>query len=98
MSEGIYKRGKQKDVWSIKIALGLDEETGKYKEKWYTFKGTKKEAEQERRRLLHERDKGTLVTDPSNWTLAQFLGHWLDTQGWFMDRVTVAPWPDSDSA
>src|SRR3990170_6832198 len=79
MSEGIYRRGKQKDSWTIKISLGLDPDTGKYKDKWFSFKGTKEEAKSERARLLHERDTGLLVADPSNWTLAQFLSHWLDT-------------------
>ena len=39
----IVKRGK--DSYSIKISVGKDDNSGKYKYQWTTVKGTKKDAE-----------------------------------------------------
>src|SRR3990172_3268106 len=76
MAEGIYKRG---DSWAIVINVGVDPVTGKRKQKWVTVKGTKKDAERERTRLLRERDTGQVIADPGRQTVAQYLRHWLRT-------------------
>lgn len=79
MSEGIYKRGKSDKKWSIVINVGTDPKTGKRKQKWYSFTGTKRQAEAERVRLLGLRNTGALVIDPTTATVEEYLQHWLRT-------------------
>lgn len=64
--------------WSIVIELDADPTTGKRRQQWATVKGTKRDAEAKLTELLSQRDKGTLVTDPTKMTTGQFLAHWLD--------------------
>jgi integrase len=61
--------------WAIIIDVG-DPETGKRRQKWHTFKGTKKQAEVECRKLLTAIDNDTYV-DPQRQTVAEFLDRWL---------------------
>ena len=75
MSEGsITRRGKRS--WRIKYDLPRDE-TGARRIAYATIKGTRKDAEKERRRLLTALDKGMHV-DPSALTVAEYLDQWLD--------------------
>jgi integrase len=62
--------------WSLVFDLGVTPE-GKRKQKWVTVKGTRRDAEKELTRLLHELDSGSYV-DPSKQTVAQYLQYWLD--------------------
>ena len=62
--------------WSLVFDIGLDEQ-GKRKQKWVTVQGTKKEAEKELNRLLHEMNSGTYI-EPSRMTLAEYLEYWLE--------------------
>ena len=74
MSEGsITRRGKKS--WRIKYDLPRDE-TGERRIAYKTVKGTRKEAEKERRRLLTAIDKGIHV-DPSALTVAAYMDQWL---------------------
>ncbi len=74
MSEGsITRRGRKS--WRIKYDLPRDE-TGERRIAYATVKGTRKDAEKERRRLLTALDKGMHV-DPSAITVADFLDSWL---------------------
>ncbi len=73
MSEGITRRGKRS--WRIKYDLPRDE-TGARRIAYATVKGTRKDAEKERRRLLTALDKGMHV-DPSALTVADFLASWF---------------------
>lgn len=78
MSEGsIIKRvGKGGAVsYLLKYDAGRDAH-GKRQQRYKTVRGTKKEAEAELRRLLHEVDKGTHV-DPTNLTLSKWADAWL---------------------
>jgi len=70
----IVKRGK--DSYSIKISVGKDANTGKYKYQWTTVKGTKKEAEKRLSELLNQIDNGTFIK-PGKTTLGEYLEHWL---------------------
>ncbi len=70
----IVKRGK--DSYSIKISVGKDAASGKYKYQWTTVKGTKKEAEKRLSELLNQLDNGTFMK-PSKTTLAEYLEKWL---------------------
>lgn len=69
-------RPRGKDTWALIIDVGKDPETGKRKQRWFTFKGTKREAENELARLVHEANQGTLP-DATKLTVGQYLERWL---------------------
>src|SRR5262249_2030913 len=54
------------------IVLSVQDATGKRKRHWASFKGTKKEAQAERARLITEMQGGGAV-NPSRITVAEFL-------------------------
>ena len=54
-----------------------DLETGKRRRKWHSFRGTKREAQNECARLISEM-QGCVYLEPSKATLGQLLEHWLD--------------------
>jgi len=60
--------------WAIVID-GRDV-NGKRKRRWYSFAGTKRQAQLETARIIAEIQKGTAV-EPSRLTVAQFLEQWL---------------------
>jgi integrase len=73
MKGHIRKRGK--DSWAIVIDLGRDS-AGKRRQKWHTVHGTRKNAETELTRLLHQLDSGTYVR-PTKMTVEEYLERWL---------------------
>ena len=75
----ITKRGK--NSYSIKVSLGRDPATGKYKYQWVSVKGTKKEAEKRLSELLNQLDTGTFIR-PGKVTLAEYLERWLTDYAW----------------
>ena len=75
MSEGtIIRRGKKS--WRVKYDLPRDE-TGTRRIAYKTIKGTRKDAEREKRRLLTALDKGVHV-DPSALTVGAYVDQWLE--------------------
>ena len=75
MTEGsITRRGKKS--WRVKYDLPRNE-TGERRIAYKTVRGTRKEAEKEKRRLMTAIDKG-LHVDPSALTVAEYLDGWLD--------------------
>ena len=66
---------KWSDNWTIILNLGKDQ-TGKRKQRWFTFKGSKHEAEKKLRELLVENDQGILVK-PSKLSVSQWLDQWI---------------------
>lgn len=75
MRGGIKRQGK--GSWVIVLSLGRDPVTGKYRQKWVSFKGTWKEAEDKRDELRKQLRHGDLI-DTSKMTLADFLlNKWL---------------------
>jgi integrase len=70
----ITKRGK--DSYSIVVSLGKDDATGKYKYRWVSVRGTKKDAERRLSELLHQLDTGTFLNQGKT-TLAEYLRRWL---------------------
>jgi integrase len=62
--------------WAIVIDV-RDQDTGKRKRRWHSFKGTKREAQVECSKLIATMSGGTYV-DPSRQTVAQFLDRWLN--------------------
>jgi integrase len=61
--------------WAIVIDVP-DLADGKRKQRWHSFRGTKREAQRECARLISELDKGTAV-EPSRMTVAAFLERWI---------------------
>ena len=80
----IERRGQKS--WRLKFDIGTDPLTGKRQTRRVTVKGTKKNAEEELNRLLHEIGEGTFV-DPSKQTVAEYLDQWLKDYA----RPNVAP-------
>lgn len=76
MKGSLVKRSARS--WSVVIELGRDPISGKRRQKRYTADGTKKQAEGELARLLHEMNTGGYV-DAARDTLATFLARWLET-------------------
>lgn len=72
-----YIKQRSKGSWSISIYLGKDPVTNKKKYKWYTVKGTKKEADKFLTEKLSEIEKGIFV-DSKNMTLAEYLYYWYE--------------------
>jgi integrase len=73
MTGHVRRRGAQ--TWELKFDVGTDPLSGKRLTKYHSFKGTKREAETELRRLLGAADNGEYV-DPSKETLGEFLDRW----------------------
>ncbi len=71
----IRRRGKHS--WQIAVSAGFDPKTGRRIRIWRTVRGTRKDAERELARLLHEAAHGTLV-DPGRATVEEWLRTWLD--------------------
>lgn len=73
---------RYKESWSIVLDLGRNRnpETGllKRSQKWFSFRGTKKEAEEHLSDLLHRYHQGG-VLEPSKMLLGDWLDRWLDT-------------------
>jgi integrase len=59
------------------IIIDVPDATGKRRQRWHSFKGTKREAQIECARLLTEIKNGTAV-EPSRMTVAAFLERWIE--------------------
>jgi len=67
---------RSKGTYSIKISLGKDPVTGKYKSQWHTTKGSKKDAEKRLSELLHQIDTGSYMK-PGKTTVSDYLQRWI---------------------
>ncbi|HCO02964.1 MAG TPA: hypothetical protein DIT48_06310, partial [Actinobacteria bacterium] len=72
MKGHIFRRGKN---WTI-VYDGERHENGDRNQIWVTVHGTKKDAERELVRILHEQQSGTDL-EPSTVTVAKYLERWL---------------------
>lgn len=77
----ITQRSKNKGTYSIKISLGKDAATGKYKYQWFTVQGSKKDAEKKLSELLHQQDTGAYMK-PCKTTIVDYLESWLTDYCW----------------
>jgi integrase len=75
-------RTRYKGSWNIILDLGYqpDPQTGqpKRKQKWYTIRGTKRDAETKLAELLHAVNRNELI-EPTKLTLGTWLETWLET-------------------
>lgn len=78
----IRKRvGKKGDIsWQVIVPLGKDPLTGKYKKKWVTVWGTKKDAEKKLAELINQLEKGINI-DPEKITFGEYLDRWIRDYG-----------------
>jgi hypothetical protein len=67
---------RSKNHWAI-IIDDKDRITGKRKQRWHSFNGTKREAVAEAQRLAQAKRNGQRV-DPNKITVAAFLERWLE--------------------
>lgn len=74
MKGHIRQRGERS--WAIVIDLGRDPATGRRQQKWHSVKGTKRDAQKELARLVHEYNTGAYV-EPSKLNLGEYLRQWL---------------------
>jgi len=74
MRGNITRRGK--GSWRLKFDLGTDPVTGKRLTQFVTVRGTKKEAEAELARRLHQVDGGNYVAN-SKETVAEHVRGWF---------------------
>lgn len=63
--------------YSIILDLGKDPVTGKRRQKWHTFRGTKRGAETECARLITELEKNEYV-EASKLTVGQWIDQWIE--------------------
>ena len=73
MKGHIRKRGKSS--WAIVFDLGREPD-GRRRQRWHSIKGTKRDAERELARLLHEFNTGAYV-EPVRMPMSEFLERWL---------------------
>lgn len=72
----VRKRGT---TWSIVFDAGRDPDTGRRRQRWQGGFRTKREAESELNRQLHQVEQGADAF-PSNMTVAEFSERWLEHQ------------------
>jgi integrase len=71
-----HLKARGENSWAIVLDV-RDPQTGKRRRRWHNFRGTKREAETERARLITEIEKGT-AAEPGRLTVAAFLERWLE--------------------
>ena len=69
---------RSKNSWSIVIYLGKDKITNQKKYKWFTYKGTKTNAEKFLTEKLHELNNGICI-NPKKMSLEEYLQYWYHT-------------------
>lgn len=74
MKGHIRQRGERS--WAIIIDLGRDPATGQRRQKWHSVKGTKRDAQRELARLVHEYNTGAYI-EPAKLTVGEYLQKWL---------------------
>jgi Phage integrase, N-terminal SAM-like domain len=70
-----HLRERSPGHWAI--ILDVSDGVGKRRQRWHSFKGTKRQAQVECARLLTEQKAGTAV-EPLRMTVAAFLERWIE--------------------
>jgi integrase len=84
MPGSVKKRAK--DSWTVTYDLGPDPATGRRRQRRVTVRGTKREAEAELVRLIHERDRG-IERPADRLSVEQYLARWMRDSV----EITAAP-------
>lgn len=82
---GSFKK-RYNNSWTWRIDLGIDPITGKRRQKTYSIKGTRKEAEKQAAEILAKLD-GSEQINTSKISVADYLSLWLQTYA----EVNLAP-------
>jgi len=72
----LRQRGADPKAWSLVVDLGRDPVTGKRRQKWVSFHGTKRQAQRALNDLLSEIQTGSYI-EPTKETFADFSQAWL---------------------
>lgn len=83
-----YIRRRGKRSWEITVDLGRDE-SGRRLRHYLTVRGTRRDAERELARVLHDAHSGALAP-PSRMTVAETVERWLEDVA--KPRVSVRTW------
>lgn len=87
MTRGIRKRGR--NSWAVQIELPPDPVTGSRSRRYFTVRGTRKDAEQAKTAAEYERDHGVDIA-PDRITVAGLLDRWLrDEKGASVEPGTL---------
>jgi len=92
MTGHIRRRGERS--WELKFDAGIDPLTGKRETKYYSVKGTRRDAQAKLVELLSEAAGGTLL-DRSKETLGGFLARW--DSDWAVNNVSPKTLNDTGS-
>jgi len=84
-SEG-YVRQRSPGSWTITLSLGRDA-AGKPQQLVKTIRGTKKDADAERARLILERDQGVDLR-PETVTVGQLMDRWMESRRPYLNGAT----------
>lgn len=79
LSGNYIKREKTKkgQTWQLTVEMPRDPISGKRNRKYKTITGTKKDAERELRKFIHELEHGEYIAD-NNITVSDWLQKWLE--------------------
>lgn len=83
---GGHLEKRSKSSWTIVVEAGRDPVTGKRRRVKVAFRGSKRDAEREMHRILHELETGTYVP-PTHMTVGEYLFWWLEHYA----RASTAP-------
>lgn len=70
-------RKRSEKSYSVVVDIGRDPETGKRKQKWFTVRGTKRDAQYFMAQKIAEIEEGSFA-DPGTLTVAQFMRRWME--------------------
>lgn len=74
MSGNIRRRGKRS--WQIQVEVGQDPGSGTRRRRYFSVKGTRRDAERALTDALHQRDTG-IDLEPARLTVAEYFERWL---------------------
>lgn len=72
-----HLRQRSPGHWSIVLDVSPNSETGKRKQRWFSFVGTKRQAQIRCAELIAELQNGGAI-DPSRLTVAAFFERWIE--------------------
>ena len=87
-NRGSIRKLKKENTWQISFELPKDELTGKRRRKYYTFHGSKKEAEKFKTQKLSELDNGILKTT-EKIKFVDYLNYWIETMENMVKKTTI---------
>lgn len=91
MASGSIRERKTKkgNSWQITIEDGSDPVTGERNRTYYTFHGTKKQAEKEMNRRIQEIENGGIITKNTTVKLGAWMNEWVDLYCKHLSPTTV---------